>query len=107
MVLPSGTFWNHRATIVALVNASCVPAIYPERDYADSGGLIAFGPNIPDCFRRAAAYVDRILRGARMARMEHPSPLGHLGVAHQTRRLVDDLSVAPRETGLVGGVGER
>ena len=64
MVLPNAIFWNYRATIVALVNAARVPAIYPERDYADSGGLIAFGPNIPDCFRRAAAYIDRILRGA-------------------------------------------
>ena len=64
IVLADATFWNYRAMIVALVNASRVPAIYPERDYADSGGLIAFGPNIPDCFRRAAAYVDRILRGA-------------------------------------------
>src|SRR5262249_36522047 len=64
MVLPNATFWNYRETIVAVVNASRVPAVYPERDYADSGGLIAFGPNIPDCFRRAAAYVDRILRGA-------------------------------------------
>jgi ABC-type uncharacterized transport system substrate-binding protein len=64
MVLPDATFWNYRATIVALVNASRVPALYPERDYAGSGGLIAFGPNIPDSFRRAAAYVDSILRGA-------------------------------------------
>ena len=62
--MPDATFWNYRETIVAVVNASRVPAIYPERDYADSGGLIAFGPNIPDSFRRAAAYVDRILRGA-------------------------------------------
>jgi putative ABC transport system substrate-binding protein len=41
------------------------PAIYPEREYADDGGLIAYGPNIPDSFHRAAGYVDRILRGAK------------------------------------------
>src|SRR5262249_47053787 len=76
MVLPDATFWNNRETIVAVVNASRVPAIYPERDYADSGGLIAFGPNIPDSFRRAAAYVDRILRGS--------SP-GYLPIAEESK----------------------
>jgi len=64
-VLPDAMFWNHRATIIALVAAAHLPAIYPEREYADDGGVIAYGPNIPDSFRRAAGYVDRILRGAK------------------------------------------
>jgi putative ABC transport system substrate-binding protein len=64
-VLPDAVFWNQRATIIALAQAARLPAIYPEREYADDGGLIAYGPNIPDCFRRAAGYVDRILRGAK------------------------------------------
>jgi putative ABC transport system substrate-binding protein len=58
-------FWNHRATIIAVAEAAQLPAIYPEREYADDGGLIAYGPNIPDSFRRAAGYVDRILRGTK------------------------------------------
>ena len=53
-----------RSTIIALSAASRVPAVYPERDYTDDGGLIAYGANAPDSFRRAAQYVDRILRGA-------------------------------------------
>jgi putative tryptophan/tyrosine transport system substrate-binding protein len=65
VVLPDATFWNHRATIVSLANAARVPALYPEREYADDGGLIAYGPNVPDSFRRAAGYIDRILRGAK------------------------------------------
>jgi putative ABC transport system substrate-binding protein len=65
LVVPADpVFWNHRATIIALAAAARVPAVYPERDYAVDGGLIAFGPNVPDSFRRAASYVDRILRGA-------------------------------------------
>ena len=64
-VLPDAMFWNHRATIIALAQAAHRPAVYPEREYADDGGLIAYGPNIPDSFRRAAGYVDRILRGAK------------------------------------------
>ena len=58
-------FWNHRATIIALAEKARIPAIYPEREYADDGGLIAYGPDVPDAFRRAAGYVDRILRGAK------------------------------------------
>jgi putative ABC transport system substrate-binding protein len=64
VVLPDAMFWNHRREIVALVNAARVPALYPEREYVEVGGLIAYGPNVPDNFRRAAAYVDRILKGA-------------------------------------------
>src|SRR5262249_29103267 len=40
-----------------------LPAIYPERKHAEAGGLIAYGPSVPDNFRRAAGYVARILRG--------------------------------------------
>jgi putative ABC transport system substrate-binding protein len=68
-VLPHAMFWNHRPTILALAQAARLPAIYPEREFADDGGLIAYGPNIPDLFRRAAGYVDQILRGA------HPGDL--------------------------------
>src|SRR5271166_4437313 len=63
-VLPDAMFWNHRATIIAAAAAAHLPAIYSEREYVDDGGLLAYGPNIPDSFRRAAGYVDRILRGA-------------------------------------------
>jgi putative tryptophan/tyrosine transport system substrate-binding protein len=56
-------FWNNRATIVALASSARIPSLYPEREYADDGGLIAYGANVPDHFRQAAGYVDRILRG--------------------------------------------
>jgi putative tryptophan/tyrosine transport system substrate-binding protein len=65
LVLADAVFWNQRDTIIALAAAARVPAIYPEREYADDGGLIAYGPNVPALFRRAASYVDRILRGAK------------------------------------------
>jgi putative tryptophan/tyrosine transport system substrate-binding protein len=51
--------------LVVIPDATCVPAVYPEREYADDGGLIAYGPNIPDSFRRAAGYIARILQGAK------------------------------------------
>ena len=64
LVMPDGMFWNNRATIIDLASKARVPAIYPEREYADDGGLIAYGANVPEHFRLAAGYVDRILRGA-------------------------------------------
>jgi putative ABC transport system substrate-binding protein len=64
MVLPDAMFWNHRREILALVDAARLPAIYPEREYVEDGGLMAYGANIPDNFCRAAGYVDRILKGA-------------------------------------------
>jgi len=65
VVVPDGTFYNYRRDVIALINAAHLPAIYPEREYADDGGLMAYGANVPDNFRRAAGYVDRILKGAR------------------------------------------
>jgi putative ABC transport system substrate-binding protein len=65
VVVPDGMFYNFRRDVVALVNESRLPAIYPERDYADDGGLMAYGANASNNFRRAADYVDRILKGAR------------------------------------------
>jgi putative tryptophan/tyrosine transport system substrate-binding protein len=64
LVVPSAMFWNNRATIIGIASMARVPAIYPEREYADDGGLIAYGPNVSEHFHQAAGYVDRILRGA-------------------------------------------
>ena len=74
VVVPEGMFWNNRKTIVDLATRSRVPAIYPERDYADDGGLIGYGPNAPEHFRQAAGYVDRILRGAGLPISRSTSP---------------------------------
>ena len=65
IVLGSGMFWDSRLDIVALINAARLPAIYPEREYVDDGGLMVYGANVPDNFRRAADYVDRIQKGAK------------------------------------------
>ena len=65
IVLPDGVFYHYRRDVVALFNKAHLPAIYPERDYADDGGLMAYGANVADNFRRAADYVDRILKGAK------------------------------------------
>jgi putative ABC transport system substrate-binding protein len=58
-------FFDNRGTIIGIASTARVPAIYPEREYADDGGLIAYGPNVVEHFRLAAGYVDRILRGSK------------------------------------------
>ena len=57
--------WSQREHIVAMAARHRLPAIYPEAEFVTAGGLMSYGPNVPDNFRRAAAYVDRILKGAR------------------------------------------
>jgi len=58
-------FVTHRARLVDAVAASRLPAMYAARLYVEAGGLMSYGPNIPDLWRRAAAYVDKILKGAK------------------------------------------
>jgi putative ABC transport system substrate-binding protein len=64
LVIAEAMFHHNRATIIDIASKARVPAIYSEREYADDGGLIAYGPNVAEHFRQAAIYVDRILRGA-------------------------------------------
>ena len=54
---------SNRVRIAALAAAARLPATYGNRDYVEAGGLMAYGPNFADLFRRAANYVDNILRG--------------------------------------------
>ena len=82
VVLGDGMFWNNRRDIVALVNAARLPAIYPEREYVEDGGLMAYGTNAPDNFRRAADYIDRILKGAKPADLPVQQPVKFDFVVH-------------------------
>jgi putative ABC transport system substrate-binding protein len=58
-------FVTHRVRLVDAVAGSRLPAIYPHRIYVEAGGLMSYGPNILDLWRRAAPYVDKILKGAK------------------------------------------
>jgi putative ABC transport system substrate-binding protein len=61
----SAVFFNERRRLVDLAAKNRLPAVYPLREYVDVGGLMAYGANLTDLFRRAAAYVDKILKGAK------------------------------------------
>src|SRR5207244_12565719 len=64
----------HRDLIVALAARHHLPAVYPYRSHVMSGGLISYGADQVDHFRRAAAYVDRILTGEQQPDLPVPPP---------------------------------
>ncbi|HEY3066133.1 MAG TPA: ABC transporter substrate-binding protein [Methylomirabilota bacterium] len=67
MVLGSPQFFPEQKRIAELAAAARVPVISAWREFADAGGLMSYGTNVPAMFRRAASYVDRILKGANPA----------------------------------------
>jgi len=67
LVLPGNRAVLYREQIVAAMTRRGVPAVYPYRYFAMHGGLVSYGADPVDSYRRAASYVDRILRGAKPA----------------------------------------
>ena len=67
VVMPDGFTFVHRTQIILLAARNNVPAVYSLSVFVRDGGLLSYGPDVLDIFRRAAAYVDRILRGAKPA----------------------------------------
>jgi putative ABC transport system substrate-binding protein len=64
-VLPSNMFNAERRRLVDLAAKNRLPAVYGPREFVDAGGLMSYGPNLADLYRRAATYVDKILKGAK------------------------------------------
>jgi putative ABC transport system substrate-binding protein len=64
---PDAFTFANRYEIAQLANSAKVPAIYPLTSYAAAGGLLSYGTDLPDEHRRAAIYIDRILKGAKIA----------------------------------------
>ena len=75
LVLQSPVASSHRAEIVDLAVKSRLPAIYPQSDYMDAGGLMFYGANTADLYRRAATYVDKILKGRTPADLPVEQPM--------------------------------
>ena len=95
IVTPSPWAATHRDLIIALAARHRLPAVYGSRYSVTSGGLISYGPNSIDPFRRAAAYVDRILKGEKPADLPVQAPTKYeLVINLQTARALG-LDVAP------------
>jgi ABC-type uncharacterized transport system substrate-binding protein len=74
IVVGSSMFFNERRRLVDLAAKNRVPAVFPLREYGDAGGLLVYGPNLADLYRRAATYVDKILKGAKPADLPVEQP---------------------------------
>jgi putative ABC transport system substrate-binding protein len=74
VVAPNLINLEHRKTIVSLAAKARLPAVYQSREFADSGGLVSYGINRSDFFRRAAVHVAKILKGARPADLPIEQP---------------------------------
>jgi putative ABC transport system substrate-binding protein len=74
VVLPSPQTIVHRQTIIAAAAQHRLPAIYPYRFFVTDGGLVSYGVNLPDLYKQAASYVDRLLKGAKPADLPVQAP---------------------------------
>jgi putative ABC transport system substrate-binding protein len=74
IVIPETFTIAHRAEIASVAARHRLPAVYPYRLFAEAGGLLAYGDDLPDNFRHAASFVDRILKGAKPADLPVEQP---------------------------------
>jgi putative tryptophan/tyrosine transport system substrate-binding protein len=95
ITFPSGMLWNHRARVVQLAAGHRLPALYPEREFVDAGGLMSYGPSVPRNFRRAATYMDKILRGANPADLPVEQPTTFELVVHLKTAQALGLTIPP------------
>ena len=88
LIVPGDSFfYSQRETLVALAARYALPAIYAQREFADSGGLMSYGANIAEANRLAGGYVGRILRGEKAADLPvQRSPSWNLSSTSRPRR---------------------
>jgi putative tryptophan/tyrosine transport system substrate-binding protein len=103
-VLGSVTFANERRRLVDLAAKNRLPAAYMDRDYVDAGGLMSYGPNVAELFRRAATYVDKILKGAKPGDLPVEQPTKFELVINLRTAKVLGLTIPPSVLGRADGV---
>jgi putative ABC transport system substrate-binding protein len=87
--------FSNRARIHTMAMAARLPAIYNSREYVEMGGLMSYGPNFPDMFRRAADMVDKILRGVKPGDLPVEQPTQFDLVINLTTAKALSLDVPP------------
>ena len=97
---------SNRIRINTLAVATRLPTIYVQREYVDAGGLISYGANFPDLFRRAAELVDKILRGAKPADIPVEQPTKFELVINLTTAKALGIDVPPQLLALADEVIE-
>jgi len=74
LVLSSAVIFSQRTRIADLAVKNRLPVIFPQNEFAEDGGLMSYAPNYADLFRRAATYVDKILKGRTPAELPVEQP---------------------------------
>ena len=74
IVMPSPMLFGEHRRIVELAANNRLPGMYQAREFVDAGGLMSYGANLDDLFRRTATYVDKILKGAKPAELPVERP---------------------------------
>ena len=93
--LDSPLFTTHHARLVGLAATSRLPAIYGYREMVEAGGLMSYGVHLPDQFKRAATYVDKILKGAKPADLPVEQPTKFEFVINSRTAKVLGLTIPP------------
>jgi putative tryptophan/tyrosine transport system substrate-binding protein len=93
--MPDGFVFIHRARIISTAAQNKIPAVYPHSLSVREGGLLSYGPDFGDIFRRAASYVDRILRGAKPADLPVQLPTKFETVINLKTAKVLGLTIPP------------
>ena len=96
----------HREPIIELAARHKVPAVYFQRQFTTAGGLISYGPETSDIFRRSASYVDRILKGANPAELPAQAPAKFEFAINLKTATTLGLTVAPTVIALADEVIE-
>jgi putative ABC transport system substrate-binding protein len=85
----------NRIRVNTLAQGARLPTIYSQREFVEAVGLMSYGPNIPDLHRRAAEYVDKILRGAKPADIPVEQPTKFDFVVNLTTAKALGLEIPP------------
>jgi putative ABC transport system substrate-binding protein len=93
LVMPDSFNNVHRESIIAQSTRNSIPAVYQETEAARDGGLLSYGADFSDIFRRAAGYVDRILRGAKPADLPVQLPAKYVMVINMKTAKVLGLTI--------------
>jgi putative ABC transport system substrate-binding protein len=96
MPMPTRPFFAQRKRIVELADKYRLPAIYPQKEYVDVGGLMSYGADFNDLYRRAAGYVDKILKGAKPADLPVEQPTKFELVINQKTAKQIGLTIPPQ-----------
>ena len=94
-VLPNNRFLREHKRLVDLAAKNRLPAVYTSREFVDAGGLMSYGATLSDLFRRAAPYVDKILKGAKPGDVPLEQPTKFELVIHLKTAKALGLTIPP------------